>query len=172
MFGNGIIDDDSSLSVQPTVLLALFVSRSDSGDDFDWVESAVLGQGVGDYFESSSEIFDDDAVDSSDLLSVDFELLGDFDFRCTSSWNDRSVFDQASDNAEGVVERPFSFVENEHVGSSDQDAERLRVSLAAGDLEDFRSVAEANVFDFISFSELLRSQLIDVSDWDTADRLR
>ena len=147
------------------------MSRSDRSDDLDWVESAVLGQSVWDDFEGSCEVLDDDSVNSSDLLAVNFELLSDFDFGCASTRNDRPVLDQASDDAECVVERPFGFVENEHVGSSDQDAERLRVGLAAGDLEDLGTVTEADIFDLVSLSELLGSELVDVSDWDTADSL-
>lgn len=171
MFGDSVFDDEPGLSVQAAVLLALFVSRSDRSDDLDWVQSAVLSQSVWNDFEGSCEVLDYDSVDSTDLLAVNFELLSDFDFRRATSWNDRPVLDQASDDAECVMERPLGFVKNEHVGSSDQYAESLRVCLAAGDLEDLGSVTETDILDLVRLSELLDSELVDVGDWDTADSL-
>ena len=147
------------------------MSRSNCSDDLDWVQSAVFSQRVRNDFESSREVLDDDSVDSSDLLAVDFELLGDLDFGCASSGDDRPVLDQGSDDAESVMERSFGFVEHEHVGSSDQDAQSHGVCLASGDLEDLCSVAQTDIFDLVSLSELLGGELVDVCDWDAADGL-
>ena len=79
-------------------------------DNLDWVEPSILSKGEGNDLQGICEGLDTAllrTIQSSGILS---QLLSKLDLDGTATWNDAVIFDEASDNTEGVVEGSLSLV--------------------------------------------------------------
>ena len=97
--------------------------------------------------------------------------MGNFHFNASATWNKRSLFDEGTDNTEGIMERAVSLIENKLVGATKQDGDSLALVRAACNFDDFRGATSAAFFNKAGSSELFSLELIDVGDGGGADGL-
>lgn len=145
---------------------------SDLGDHQDGVQTGVLGQGGGDDLEGLGEMLNNDGLDSGKLVSLLSQLGGDLNLGGSTSRKDASVLNQTSHNAESVMDRTVSLVDNETVGTSNQQRKSSDTLGDSSDLEDTGTVTEGLLVDETGSSELLGGELVDVGDRGAADGLK
>ena len=98
---------------------------SEIGNGFDGIQSGVFGQRVWDDFQRLGKGSEAVLLHAGQPTSVLHELETHFRFRGAAAGDESAPLDQASDDAEGVVERSISFVEDELVGAAEKDGDRL-----------------------------------------------
>lgn len=97
--------------------------------------------------------------------------MGDFHFNAGAAWHEGSFLDESSDYAKSVMEGTVSFVEDQLVGTSEEDGNSLVCGWAACDLDNFSSATGTNLFDETGMSELIGVELVNMSNWGAIDGL-
>lgn len=88
----------------------------------------------------------------------------------TTTGDQSTLLDQASNDTEGVVETSLALLEHQRVGTRAEDADRLAHVLDARDLADTRA-ALLNLIDQVGTGELVLGERLNVSDGLGADGL-
>ena len=135
---------------------------SQLGHEQDWVQTSILSQRVGDELEGLAVGLADVRVVAEDGSRVLLKLMGDFHFHACATWDQGSLFDKGSDNAEGIMEGAVCLVEHELVRASEQDGDGLALVGALSDLDDFSAAASADFFNETGRAELLGLELVNV----------
>lgn len=101
-------------------------------DDLDRIEPRVLRQRGRDNFHRVRERAPADGLGASERARLVGKGLGDFDLGCAAAGDQGFLLDEAADDAEGVVEGAFGFVEDEGVGATADDRHGLPSGFDAG----------------------------------------
>lgn len=62
-------------------------------------------------------------------------------------------------------------MQDEHVRTSNKDAQGLGSGTGSGDFQNLGTIRESNFFNSLGLSELISLELVDVGDWNTTDSL-
>lgn len=102
--------------------------------------------------------------------------MGDCDFGGAAAGDEGAFFDEAADDAEGVVEGTFGFVEDEGVGAAADDGDGLLPrggGFVGGDAGDFDGAGAGggDFFDEGGGAEFVFGEVFDVGYWFAAGAL-
>ena len=97
--------------------------------------------------------------------------MGDFHLNSSSSWNEESLLDEGSDDTEGIMERSLGLLKHKLVRSSNENRNSLVLRWASSDLDNLLVRSGTDLLNNGGSSKLLRSELIDMRNWDSVDSL-
>ena len=97
--------------------------------------------------------------------------MGDFHLDSSSSWNEESLLDEGSDDTEGIMERSLGLLKHKLVRSSNENRNSLVLRWASSDLDNLLVRSGTDLLNNGGSSKLLRSELIDMRNWDSVDSL-
>lgn len=116
------VGDCSLAHIDPAVDFSLGVLVPQLSDGADRVKASVLGQGVGNDFESLGESLEAVGVGTDQGVGVLHELEEQLRFGGSTAGDQESLLHQASDDTEGVMQRSIGLLKDQLVGSSHDDA--------------------------------------------------
>ncbi len=108
------VDDTTVENINTKPFAAFSVSEvllTEFVEDISGVVAGVLGELAGNDFQGTSETADDDLLLATDCAAVFAENLAEFHFDGTTTSNDGAGLESALDDADGVVERAVSFID-------------------------------------------------------------
>lgn len=122
--------------VKTGINLAFSDEDLDFLDQFTGIITSIVSNDSGNLSESSGVGFNSESLFSGDLLGEFVDGESHSDFGVSTSVDDSLVLDGLLEDAEDVMERSFSFVDDVLTGSSDHDSAGFTL-LAAGELDHF-----------------------------------
>jgi hypothetical protein len=161
---NGVL-----LDVQAGVFVSSSVAIAQLGHKDDWVETGVFTESVGDELEGLSICSAHVRVRSEDLSGVLGQLVRDFHLDAGTSWNERSLLNESTHDTESIMEGALSLIDDELVGTSQENGDSLTLVRASSDLDNFLGASSADFLADIGLSELFLGELVWVGNWDGVD---
>lgn len=137
----------------------------------DGVKSSVFGKSVGDEFEGFSVSAADIGVGSEDVARVHLELMGDLHLNAGSSGHGGTLLNEGSDDTKSIMEGSVGLIEDELVGSSEENRDGLSSVGASSDFNDLGTTL-GDFVDEVGVTELLLGKLVDVGDGSGVDGSR
>ena len=97
--------------------------------------------------------------------------MGDFHLDSSSSWNEESLLDEGSDDTEGIMERSLGLLKHKLVRSSNENRNSFVLRWASSDFDNLLVRSGTDLLNNGGSSKLLRSELIDMRNWNSVDSL-
>jgi len=88
------------------------MSIAQFGHKHNRVHACIFSESVWDQFEGFTVRPSYIGVGSEDLAGIFLELVGDFHFDTGTSGNERSLFDEGTDDTKGIMEGTISLIQN------------------------------------------------------------
>lgn len=135
-------------------------------DDLDAVQPRVLRQRRWDDLHGVRERLPAYGLGAGQFARPPTERLRDGDLRGAASGDERFLFDEAADDAKGVVQGAFGFVEDEVVGAAADDRDGLAGGFGrdAGDFDGARAGGR-NFFDKAGSAQFVLAEVFDIRYW-------
>ena len=161
---NGVL-----LDVQAGVFVSSSVAIAQLGHEDDRVETGVFAESVGDELEGLSVCSAHVGVRSEDLSGVLGKLVRDFHLDAGTAWNEGSLLDESTHNAESIMEGALSLIDDELVGASQEDRDGLTLVGASSNLDNFLGASSADFLTDVGASKLFLGKLVWVGNWGGID---
>mmetsp|Transcript_4094 Transcript_4094/g.11962 ORF Transcript_4094/g.11962 Transcript_4094/m.11962 type:complete len:408 (+) Transcript_4094:510-1733(+) len=154
------VGDDGLLHVDARKLLPGGVGRTQLRHDLYRVHACVLRERVWHQLQRLRVVLDANGVDATQGPGPLQQLLRHLHLRRTASGDQRLLLDQASHDAEGIVDGPLGLVQQELVGGADEHRDAAaRAALQAREAHDGTQVrAQALLVHELSLAQLLRCE--------------
>lgn len=117
--------DAAALDADAGIAVAKLVTMAQLGDNLDAVETGVLGERRRDDFHGVGKGLEADGFGARETARLLGQLAGNLNLGRPATGNQRFLLHQASNDAEGVVQRPLGLVEDERVGATAHNRYRL-----------------------------------------------
>mmetsp|Transcript_1502 Transcript_1502/g.3826 ORF Transcript_1502/g.3826 Transcript_1502/m.3826 type:complete len:487 (+) Transcript_1502:210-1670(+) len=140
------------------------------GDHLDGIEASVLGERIWHHLERLRELSHAVLHHSFQRVGPLGELVRQLHLGGAAAWCEVSLFDEAAEHAEGVMQRALRLVEDELVRRPAQEGDGLASVGHARDLDDL-ALARRDLLDELGFPELLCVEGVDIRDREAATRL-
>ena len=138
------------------------------GDNLDGIETRVLRQGVRDHLHGVGERLHAHSLHAGQGPGPLAELLGHLHLGRAASDDEEPLLHQATNDAQRIVQRPVSLLDDQLVGAAAEHGHGLAHVLNAGHLDDLLAAA-GNLLRQVRVAELLGRELLDVGHRLAAD---
>ncbi|KAI6761681.1 hypothetical protein HG531_002234 [Fusarium graminearum] len=160
----------SRLNTNTSVLVAHLVAVSQFCDNLDAVQTSILGQCGGDNLKSVCKGLPANGLGTCQATRLLGELCRNLNLRGTATSDEGLLLDQTSHNTKSIVQTSLGLLQNQRVGTSNNDRHSLADRLGTGNLNHARS-GRLNLLNQISVSQLILGERVNVGNGLAASRL-
>merc|ERR1719347_828849 len=134
------------------------------------IQSSILCQGVRNHFHSLRELPEAVSIGTRQSVRVQHQLSGDLSLRGSTTSNQESLLDQASNDTEGVMNGSVSFLQHKLVRTTHNDGASLARCGHPGDLDTLCRTS-LHFFHQIGGNHVLRGEMVQGGDRTAPDCL-